>query len=99
MLRCIFFICAKFAISLTAEQLPRCLNGAADALSRGDMASFIRVVPYAAASSDCIPAVLLEVLIQQRPNWLSTEWSVAFQGLSLVEYGEVMNNELLTCSN
>ena len=55
----------KFAISLTAEHLPGCLNGAADALSRGDMASFIRVVPYAAASSDCVPAELLEVLLQK----------------------------------
>ena len=79
LLRCLFFICAKFSISLTAEHLSGRLNGAADALSRGNVASFLQAIPYAAASSCCIPTELLEVLIQRQPNWLSTEWSVAFQ--------------------
>ena len=33
LLKSVFFICVKFAISLVAEHPPGCLNGAADALS------------------------------------------------------------------
>ena len=79
LLRCLFFICARYSISLTAEHLPGRWNGAADALSRGNIASFFQAVPYAAASPCSIPSELLEVLIHQRPNWLSFEWSDAFQ--------------------
>ena len=79
LLRCLFFICAKYTISLTAEHLPGHVNRAADALSRGNVPAFFRAVPYAEASSCSIPSNLLDVLIHRRPNWLSAEWSEAFQ--------------------
>ena len=79
LLRCLFFICAKYSISLSAEHLPGCLNTAADALSRGNELAFHQAVPYAQTSPCTIPADLLMVLIHRRPNWLSAEWSKAFQ--------------------
>ena len=77
--RCLFFICAKSAISLTAKHLPGHLNRVADTLSRGNVAAFYQAVPYAEASPCPVPSALLDVLIHRRPNWLSAEWSEVFQ--------------------
>jgi hypothetical protein len=79
LLRCLFFICARYAVSLSAEHLPGCLNGAADALSRGNIPGFQEAVPYAEASLYSIPSDLLDVLIHRWLNWLSAEWSEVFQ--------------------
>lgn len=74
----IFHLC-KYAITLTAEHLPGRLNGAADALSRGNIPAFFHAVPYAESLPCVIPADLLLTLMHRRPNWLSAEWSEAFQ--------------------
>lgn len=79
LLRRLFFICAKYAISLSAEHLPGHLNGAADALSRGNIPAFFHAVPYAETVPCVVQADLLLVLMHRRPNWLSAEWSEAFQ--------------------
>ena len=79
LLRCLFFICAKFNISLTAEHLPGHSNGAADALSRDNRAAFCQAIPYAEISPCSIPSDVLNILIHRQPNWLSAEWSGAFQ--------------------
>ena len=79
LLRCLFFICARYAVSLTAEHLPGHLNGAADALSRDSIPAFRQAVPYAEASPYSIPPELLDVLLHSRPKWLSAEWSEAFR--------------------
>jgi hypothetical protein len=79
LLRCLFFNCARYAVRLSAEHLPGRLNGAADALSRGNIPGFQEAVPYAEASPYSIPSELLDALIHHRPNWLLAEWSEAFQ--------------------
>ena len=61
LLRCLFFICARYAVNLTAEHLPGRLNGAADALSRGNIPAFYQAVPYVATSPYSIPPELLDV--------------------------------------
>ena len=67
------------SVCMTAEYLPGYLNIAADALSRGNVPGFHQAVPFAEASPSTIPPQLLDVLISRQPNWLSAEWSEAFQ--------------------
>ena len=79
LLRCLFFICARFNITLSAERVAGIRNEAADALSRNNLSAFFQEIPSAYSTPSVIPPALIEVLIDQRPNWLSTEWSSAFQ--------------------
>lgn len=79
LLRCLYFICAKFSITLSAQHLAGYKNKAADALSRGNMESFFQEVPYAGNSPSPVSSDLISVLVSSRPNWLSTEWSRAFK--------------------
>ena len=79
LLRCLFFICARSNITLSAEHIAGISNEAADALSRNNLPAFFLKVPSAARAASAIPPALIEILINQRPNWLSAEWSSAFQ--------------------
>ena len=77
LLRCLFFIiCARSNI---AEHIAGVSNEAADALSRNNLPAFFLKVPSAASFASVIPPALIEILINQRPNCLSAEWSSAFQ--------------------
>ena len=77
--RCLFFICAWFNITLSAEHIAGVTNEAADALSRNNLTAFFREIPLAYRTPSVIPPALIEILINQRSNWLSAEWSDAFQ--------------------
>ena len=55
------------------------LNKAADALSRDNVEGFLQEVPSASSTPSAISSSLMEILIHRRPNWLSAEWSAAFQ--------------------
>ena len=79
LLRCLYFICAKFSITLSAQHLAGYKNKAADALSRGNVKSFFQEVPYASTSPSPVSSDLVGVLVSRRPNWLSSEWSGAFK--------------------
>ena len=79
LLRCLYFICSRFNITLTSEHVAGTLNRAADALSRDNVEGFLREVPYASSTPSVLSPSLMEILIHHRPNWLSAEWSSAFQ--------------------
>ena len=79
LLRCLFFICAKFNITLSAEHLAGCKNTAADALSRGRVESFLQQTSQADRMPWVISPLLLEVQVSRKANWWSAEWSRAFQ--------------------
>ena len=79
LLRCLFFICARFSIILSAEHIAGIRNEAADALSRYKRATFHLKIPTASRTPSTIPPALMEVLVSQKPNWLSESWSRAFQ--------------------
>ena len=68
--RCLF-ICARFNITLTAEHIAGITNEEADALSRNNLPAFFLKVPFAHQTPSVIPPALLEILVNQSPNWLS----------------------------
>ena len=97
LLRCFFFICARYAVSLTAEHLSGHLNGAADALSRFSIPAFWRTVPYAETCPYSIHPELLDILVHHWPNWLAICRMVrSISDLSLLRIG-VRLYEFLDC--
>ena len=79
LLRCLFFVCARFNIILSAEHIAGVRNEAADALSRNNITTFFQKIPTASSIPSVIPPALIEVLLTQKPNWLSASWSSVFQ--------------------
>ena len=78
LLRCLHFYTATYQISVSASHVPGALNTAADALSRNNLLLFTQCVPQAANAPSQIPAQLLQMLIHQRPDWISTSWRRMF---------------------
>ena len=74
MLRCLFFLEAKFDLTLTAVHVPGVENGPADSLSRNRMSSFFDLVPQAQATPTQVPEELVNRLAV-RENWTSDIWS------------------------
>ena len=80
LLRCLFCICARSNIALSAEHIAGISNEGADALSRNNyLPAFFLKVPSAARATSVIPPALTEILINQRSNWLLAGWSSGFQ--------------------
>ncbi len=82
MLRCLFFICAVHQFDLVAVHTPGQENGAADAISRGQLALFRLQVPFAASSPTPIPPVGLALLTNKEIDWLSQDWTSWFSFIS-----------------
>ena len=80
LLRCLFFICARSGITVSAEHLPGWRNKAADALSRNNPKLFFEEVAVTGMSLQPTPMkpALLAVLVDRNPNWLSADWSRSF---------------------
>lgn len=76
LLRCFYFYAAFFQFDSSAEHVPGVLNTAADSISRNNIALFSSLVPQATQS--WVPTPLLDLLINQRPNWGSTRWTSLF---------------------
>ena len=83
--RCLAFITAKFNINLFASHVKGKDNGLADALSRNKAAIFFSANPQASLHPSPIPAELLDLLILQRPDWRSPNWT----NLWSVTFGKV----------
>ena len=79
LLRCLFFIRAFFSFSLRAIHVPGCENGLADAISRNNLAYLFAQIPEAVHSRCQIPQPLLELLVEQHPDWTSITWSQLFR--------------------
>ena len=64
MLRCLFFIEAKFCCTITSSHIPGQLNERADALSRNQLTSFFSLTPQAEQQQVPVPHVLVEGLVK-----------------------------------
>ena len=72
----LYFYTAFFHFDYSAEHVADVLNGVADALSRGNTASFNSLIPQAAQTQ--VPISLVDLLITQQPDWGSTHWISLF---------------------
>lgn len=74
LLRCLYFLLAKWEISVHAEHIPGVLNTAADAISRDNMQVFRQVAPQAHQEPAPIPTLVMQLLVTVRPDWTSPDW-------------------------
>lgn len=82
-LRSLFFITAHFQISLRAVHIPGVHNTAADAISRDNLILFHSQVSEARPSPSPLPAMAIDLLVLQQPDWMSPAWFRLF-GTSLL---------------
>ena len=81
LMRSLFFIMAKFDLTIFATHVPGRENGAADALSRDNLPLFHAQVPNAAKSPSRVPQELIELLIHRRPDWTSADWRTLYASI------------------
>lgn len=79
LLRCLFFIRARFNIALSASYLPGVYNSLADAVSRDALHSFFMQVPLATSGQCAVPRILMELLVDQPPDWTVPSWIRQFR--------------------
>ena len=77
-LRCLHFFTAQYQIAIKSRHLARSRNLAADALSRNNISSFRVCTPQAAREPTQIAQPLLDLLVHNRPNWISADWRTMF---------------------
>lgn len=82
MLRCLFFLEAKFDVSLTAVHVPGVENGAADSISRDNLPRFFDFLPQARREPCPVPKELVRRLVVNAP-WTSSVWSAWLETLSM----------------
>ena len=78
LLRCLWFFTAHFDISLTIEHIPGVLNEAADHLSRNNLIAFRIVSPQARLLPTLVPQELVELVINNTPDWTSPRFKQLF---------------------
>ena len=74
LLRCMHFFWALHDISVQAEHIPGASNTVADAISRNNLQVMFQEVPSASKVPDPIHPALRQLLVDQRPDWLSDNW-------------------------
>lgn len=74
LMRCLFFFLAHHNVILVGEHIPGVDNGAADALSRDRLSSFMSQVPQANKTPARIHPDLTQALLTSRPDWTSRSW-------------------------
>jgi len=83
LLRAVFFISAHHGFAIRATHIPGERNTAADAISRNNPALFFSQVPAAQPHPSFIPQSAVDLVILQRPDWLSPDWSRLFKSCLL----------------
>ena len=78
LLRCLFFIRARFDIELEAVHLPGSENLFADAVSRDKLSVLFTQVPAAKESQTPVPSELVSLLVDSSIDWTSPAWSQQF---------------------
>ena len=74
LMRSLSLFTAVYQVSLKADHLPGKQNGAADALSRGNLPLFFHQVPAAAQEPTRIPQALRDIVVTGQPDWTSSSW-------------------------
>ena len=78
LLRCLFFLEARYQLDLSCVHIPGALNDLADDLSRDRLFSFFHKVPKANHYPTPIPQQLIDLLMDPNSNWLSPTWTSLF---------------------
>ena len=78
LLRCIFFLSAKYEFSLVATHVPGQQNELADAISRDNAALFLSLSPQADHRPTEIPQDWINKLLIEKPDWTSNSWILWF---------------------
>lgn len=79
LLRCLFFIRARFQLDVWAVHVPGVENGLADAISRNNLHVLHLQVQDAASRQVTIPSQLLSLLVESQPDWTSQLWTQLFR--------------------
>ena len=82
MLRCLFFLEAKFDITLSASYIPGAENRAADSISRNNLSMFFNILPQAHQDPRPVPRDLVRRLVIVTP-WTSADWKAWLGTLSM----------------
>ena len=75
MLRCLFFIQAKYEFALVAAHIPGVFNDVADDISRNRAISFLSKVPDTEPVPHPLPQELIDLIILQQPDWTLPAWT------------------------
>ena len=78
LLRCLFYVRARFKFYLRAVYIPGEYNVLADAISRDNLDLLFSQVPQAATSRIVLPPQLSALLVHSRPDWTSPHWTQLF---------------------
>lgn len=81
LMRCLYFIAAKFNLLISAVHLAGTANGLADALSRNNLPAFISNYPQASPRATPVPEALVNLLVGTKPDWTSPHWSSTFNSI------------------
>ena len=81
LLRCLFYLEAKFNFVLTSVHVPGVENGAADAVSRNKLDVFFASVPQACRVSCQVPARVVSALVEHE-NWTYRDWMHWLESMS-----------------
>ena len=84
MLRCLFYLEARFSFTLTAEHVAGVENGVADAISRNKLATMFCLSPQMSRVPSTVPHALVGGLIVSR-NWTSEDWTGWLGSLSATQ--------------
>ena len=79
LLRCLFFIRARFNVELIASHIPGKVNCLADAISRDQLAVLFSQVPSALWNLCQLPTPLVSLLLDQHLDWTSHNWRASFE--------------------
>ena len=78
LMRCLYFIAAKFKLHISALHLAGKANTLADTLSRNNASHFLSTLPQASQQPTAIPTALTDLLVGTKPDWTSPDWSRMF---------------------
>ena len=78
LMRCLYFIAAKFNLLLSATHLAGKANCLADTLSRNNASYFLSNYPQTSPQATLIPKAMTDLLVGTQPDWTSPSWSSKF---------------------
>ena len=81
LLHCLSFMEARCEFFLSAKYIPGSCNELADDLSRNRLSSFLQKALNMSLKPTTIPQPLRELLLIQKPDWLSPSWTQLFNSI------------------
>ena len=81
LLRTLFFFCAAYDCSVSAQHVAGIHNEAADALSRNNLSRFMSFHPPAHMCPSTLPPELLEIVLDRSLLWTSPSWTRLFAAI------------------